>query len=293
MTKPTPHQPYEYRIREGSEAAPARVIRLVGHNKKVLEVGAGPGSIARRLVSDAQCDVQAVEIDPASVAKLKEFCSKVHEVNLNDPTWTKVLDGAKFDAVIVADVLEHLLDPLGCLKQLASAIAPDGYVIASIPNVGYNGLIACLYLGDFAYSEVGLLDKTHIKFFGAKNVEQMFADAGLKFVEVEAVAVDPANSEFAKRWLALPLDLRSSLQSNPFGSVYQFVVKAAPVGATAQAVSIEACASDQASLNAWKQATKSYQPSLKDRLVRKVRQHLSEAQRDFLRDIAWRLRFKR
>ena len=38
---------YNYEIDESGDTAPANVLRFVGNNKQVLEIGAGPGSISR------------------------------------------------------------------------------------------------------------------------------------------------------------------------------------------------------------------------------------------------------
>ena len=54
---------YEYDIDLESDIAPARVLRMVGRNKRVLEIGAGPGSITRHLSGTLGCHVVALEID--------------------------------------------------------------------------------------------------------------------------------------------------------------------------------------------------------------------------------------
>ena len=49
-----PHK-YEYTVDLHGDTAPARVVRLIGREKKVLEIGAGPGSIARLLRDHGNC----------------------------------------------------------------------------------------------------------------------------------------------------------------------------------------------------------------------------------------------
>ena len=46
-----------------SDSAPANVLRFVGFHKKVLEIGAGPGSIARPIAERNNYRVTAVELD--------------------------------------------------------------------------------------------------------------------------------------------------------------------------------------------------------------------------------------
>src|SRR5215471_14018974 len=98
---------YDYAIDLNDDSAPARVVRMVGARKRVLEIGAGPGSMTRVLRETFGCRVTAVEIDEEVIAALAPHCERVYRADLNDPGWTKALaHETKFDVIIVADVLE-------------------------------------------------------------------------------------------------------------------------------------------------------------------------------------------
>lgn len=43
---------------------------------------------------------------------------------------------AKFDAIVLWDVLEHLWDPVATCRSLLEALRPGGYFIVSTPNIG-------------------------------------------------------------------------------------------------------------------------------------------------------------
>jgi uncharacterized UPF0146 family protein len=64
---------YEYELDVTGDNALAYVLELAGSNKKTLEVGAGSGMITKHLVRTNGCDVVALEINPASVEKLKSY----------------------------------------------------------------------------------------------------------------------------------------------------------------------------------------------------------------------------
>jgi len=218
---------YEYDVALDSNNAPARVIRMAGHGRRILEVGAGPGSITRHLIGTNNCDVVALEIDPSAIAKLKEFCQKIYSLDLNDATWPQSLSHEdKFDVVIAADVLEHVYDPLRTLKEMKSLLREGGEIILSLPHVGHCAINACLLDEDFTYRDWGLLDKTHIRFFGIKNINRLYADAGMGIVEAQFVILTPGQTEFADRWDRLPAKTQRALLANPFGCVYQVVTKA-------------------------------------------------------------------
>lgn len=230
---------YEYQVGMDADSAPARVVRLVGEGKRVLEIGAGPGSITRLLSSVSNCRVTALEIDSEAIKKLAPFCERVYQVDLNDKAWPVVIEsGDRFEAIVAADVLEHVYEPLAVLTAMKGFLNEEGYMIVSVPHVGHSAVHACLLDEDFEYRDFGLLDRTHIRFFGIRNIQKLFEDAGMKIVHAEFVVRNPEHTEFANRWSKIPPEIRSVLAKNPYGSVYQVVVKAVPDHAAGEAISL-------------------------------------------------------
>lgn len=230
---------YEYKTSLDSDSGPARVVRLVGENKRVLEIGAGPGSITKLLTSASNCRVTALDIDPESVKRLALYCEHAYQVDLNKAAWPEILGNSKkFEVLVAADVLEHVYEPLTVLKTMMGFLNEDGYIVISIPHVAHSAVHACLLDEDFEYSDFGLLDRTHIRFFGIKNIQKLFEDAGLKIVHAEFVVRIPEHTEFANRWSRMSPEIRSILAKNPYGSVYQVVVKAVPYHVEGAAISL-------------------------------------------------------
>jgi 2-polyprenyl-3-methyl-5-hydroxy-6-metoxy-1,4-benzoquinol methylase len=217
---------YEYAVHSNSSAT--KVARMVGTGKRVLELGCGPGMITRLLASQ-QCKVTALELDGNALQVAAKYCETGHICDLNDPIWpTKLIDVEKFDVIVAGDVLEHLLNPWATAEYLTPLLADDGHIVISLPHAGHNAVIACLFASDFPYQPWGLLDRTHIRFFGMHNIQALCEQAGLKIVEVDYVLKQPEQTEFARRWRQLPAVTRLALAANPFGTVYQVVVKAVP-----------------------------------------------------------------
>ncbi|MFH2044487.1 MAG: class I SAM-dependent methyltransferase [Pseudomonadota bacterium] len=87
----------------------------------------------------------------------------------------------KFDAIICADVIEHLKEPWIVVRDLATHLKDGGAIYASIPNffhasVMYN-LFAC---GSFSYSSNDIINKEHLRFFTLNDIAALFEMAGLK-----------------------------------------------------------------------------------------------------------------
>jgi 2-polyprenyl-3-methyl-5-hydroxy-6-metoxy-1,4-benzoquinol methylase len=218
---------YEYTFGLNEGHAGAYVVRMVGKRKRVLEIGAGPGSITKLLRNTNGCRITALEIDSEAIKRLMPFCERVYQADLNDPSWPRMLlkEGV-FDVVVAADVLEHLNDPLTTLKEMKGLIGENGYLVISLPHVGHCAIIACLLDGDFDYRDWGLLDSTHIRFFGIKNIQALFDNAGLKIVDTQFVIKPPEETEFAAHWGRLSNEIRNVISATSFAFVYQVVIKA-------------------------------------------------------------------
>ena len=228
---------YEYKVNPNTAAA--KVVRMVGAGKRVLELGSGPGSITR-LLKGNQCRITALELDFKAIEIVSEYCEKVYPCDLNDPEWPAKLPGSeKFDVIVAGDVLEHLYDPWITLSKLQPLLSDDGYLVISLPHASHNAVVACLLAGDFDYQPWGLLDKTHIRFFGIKNIQRLFNDAGFKIVEADFVVKMPEQTEFASRWRQLPSATKQALSSSKFGTIYQVVVKAIPHFAPGESLQLE------------------------------------------------------
>jgi 2-polyprenyl-3-methyl-5-hydroxy-6-metoxy-1,4-benzoquinol methylase len=223
---------YEYQVNIADDTASARVVRMVGQGKRVLEIGAGPGSITKILHNACGCRVTALEIDPTAIEKLAPYCEQVCQADLNDPDWPRgIAQLGRFDVVVAADVLEHVNHPPAVLGAMKEFLREGGHLVISLPHAGHSAVHACLFDENFEYRDWGLLDRTHIRFFGLKNIQSLFEEAALKIVAAEFVVRKPEQTEFAARWAAMPAPLKAALAGNPYGLVYQVVIKAVPLSA--------------------------------------------------------------
>lgn len=237
MKKKQKHN-YEYDVDTSSASAPANVVRLVGLGKRVLEIGCGPGSITKVLAKDGQCTVTGMELDLSAIEKAAPYCESILQVDLNAKDWLSQLDSKRFDVVVAADVLEHLYNPWQTLEQMATLVNDNGYLVVSLPHIGHAAVIACMMNGNFEYRDWGLLDRTHIRFFGLKNIEDLFTNAGLKIVEARYVTKTPEETEFAQHWDALLPETKAVLRSSPYAYLYQVVIKAVPTARPGAGISL-------------------------------------------------------
>jgi len=225
---------YEYKFDLKGDTSAAAIVRFVAPKSRVLDIGAGSGSITRQLVKMKNCDVVAVENNPLAVKKLLQFCNKVHALDLNDENWAEEVVQRQrklglpttFDYVIAGDVLEHLYDPWTTAKNMASLINDTGKVIILVPHAGHSTVVAAFYDSNVDWQESGILDKTHIRFFGLRNIDVLHAHADLAITRVHEVIRRPEITEFADKWQTLPEQVRQVLAARECANIYQLVTEA-------------------------------------------------------------------
>jgi O-antigen biosynthesis protein len=146
--------------------------------RRLLDVGCGNGATgAAAKARWPQLTAIGIEMVPEAAQRAAERLDRVVIGSAETLDWEKE-SIAGIDAVLLADVLEHLVDPWRFLKQLRTALSADAVVVASIPNVANFWLLEELASGRFDYAAEGLLDSTHLRFFTRATISRMFDDAG-------------------------------------------------------------------------------------------------------------------
>ena len=96
---------------------------------------------------------------------------------------------ANASAIVMADVLEHLRDPKHALELARAALADDGYLFISVPNIANLTIRLGLLFGVFTYRDRGILDATHLRFYTAKTIRGEIENAGFRIVLMRGSAV--------------------------------------------------------------------------------------------------------
>ncbi len=218
-------QRYSYAIDPQANDTPNKVLRLVGRPPKILELGCAMGTMTQILQREG-CAVTAIEIDAELAEEARPYCERLIVGDLEQMDFVELFGQQQFDAIIAADVLEHLKEPEHCLKQLRKFLKPEGYWVISIPNVAHSSLVAQLLVGRFPYRDKGLLDFTHLRFFTRKDLEEMLLKTGYVPDVWERHQVPASATELSHYWLSLPETLRQNLASFPDADTYQFIVRA-------------------------------------------------------------------
>ena len=219
---------YSYPIDTESESTAARVIRRVGHNKRVLELGCAAGHMSAAL-RERGCQVVGVELDPALAAHAAQVCERVIVGDLDALDLEAELAGDSFDVIVAADVLEHLRQPGRLLRRLRPCLRSGGYLVISMPNVAHGSVRLALLGGEFPYQDLGLLDRTHLRFYTYASLEQLLADADFAIGHLERVLGGIVGAEVPWDQAAVPSDVVQTLEQDTEALTYQFIVVAYPL----------------------------------------------------------------
>jgi len=148
--------------------------------KSILDLGCGAGNLGAALKKRQDCRVTGIELNKEAATIAAKNLDVCICDNLN--RYVPPAPHIKYDALILADILEHLISPWTVLKKFTSVLADDGVVIASVPNVAHPRILSNLNAGLFRYEPAGILDITHLRFFTKTSIFQLFTQCGLKIV---------------------------------------------------------------------------------------------------------------
>jgi O-antigen biosynthesis protein len=220
---------YGTTVNSNSDSSHAQIVELVGHDKRVLDVGASTGYLAEIMVSHG-CSVTGIELDPEASRQAEKYCERVVIGDVETLDLDAGLGGKSFDVIVFGDVLEHLRDPLRTLKRLKPFLSFGGYAVASIPNIAHGSVRLAMLQGRFEYHPLGLLDETHLRFFTRKSAEQLFKDAGFQVIEIRRSRLGIFDTEIEVDEELIPKEAVQAVRRDPEAMTYQFVLAARPDG---------------------------------------------------------------
>jgi 2-polyprenyl-3-methyl-5-hydroxy-6-metoxy-1,4-benzoquinol methylase len=204
-----------------------QVVDLVGVDKRVLDVGCADGDVARAL-NRRGCKVSGIDVDPASAERAREDLEQLVIADLNTSRLSDHFGGQTFDAIVFADVLEHLLDPEAVLRDSLSLLSADGHVVVSIPNIAHGGVRLSLLTGQWNYTDTGLLDRTHLRFFTRDSFLALFETCDLVVTRLQSTVADPLSVEVRVDGDSLAPEVIDWVRHQPDALNYQFVAAARP-----------------------------------------------------------------
>jgi 2-polyprenyl-3-methyl-5-hydroxy-6-metoxy-1,4-benzoquinol methylase len=192
----------------------------------VLDVGCAAGFL-RAFLPESDFYIVGVERDSKLAAQARQQYNEVHQADLTQDLNLPLLTP---HAVVLADILEHLPDPETVLTNLLQQyVKPGTPVIISLPNVAHLYVRLSLLLGRFEYSDRGILDRTHLRFFTLKTAQRLCTNCGvqIKSINVTPLPLPLVHSLFGEGQPLFPLHSLSAFLASAFKGLlaYQFILR--------------------------------------------------------------------
>lgn len=162
------------------------VYQEVPSGSECLDIGCWNGNLGEMLIREKNCSVDGVDVNEEMLEQAqKKGYRHTYVINLNSENIQFSEIKRKYDVIMFADVLEHLINPELVLKLAKTKLKKKGRIIISLPNVAFILNRIQLLLGRWEYREFGTLDKTHLKFYTVESGRKMVESTGLKVRKIQ------------------------------------------------------------------------------------------------------------
>jgi GT2 family glycosyltransferase/glycosyltransferase involved in cell wall biosynthesis/2-polyprenyl-3-methyl-5-hydroxy-6-metoxy-1,4-benzoquinol methylase len=205
-----------------------KMLSFIGGNKLIVDFGCASGYFAQ-ILNTRGCIVTGVEINSLAAEQAKQHCREVIVADLDFVSIAEILPNQKFDVAVFGDVLEHLRNPQKVLEDTKAILKEDGFIVASIPNIAHGAIRLALLKGEFEYTELGILDNTHLRFFTRTTVEQLFDTSGYIINAIDCTKVgifSGSNLVPTVKQEEFSSDISQQIEQDPDANTLQFIIKA-------------------------------------------------------------------
>jgi 2-polyprenyl-3-methyl-5-hydroxy-6-metoxy-1,4-benzoquinol methylase len=200
-----------------------RIAKLLPQGSRVLDAGAGNGifaDVAKTLNLDITLDGLEPNQAGATLAASKYstfYCSTLETLE-SEKNYHQA-----YDAIVLADVIEHTTDPQEFLTTAKTLLKPSGRMYISVPNVAYASLRASLLCGQWRYSDWGLLERTHLRFLTKDTMLELAKSVSMHVERIQFLMRNPFEMDIKLQELRLSPFAVRSIEKDPLAAVYQFV----------------------------------------------------------------------
>jgi len=151
------------------------IVKLVPtKSKKILDIGCSIGTVGRQIKDVMDAHITGIELSEDMANEASQYIDEIIIGNVEAGVLDKLKDNI-YDCIILADIIEHLVDPWKVINHSYRILKDGGVIIASIPNIRHvSTIFSLVFKGYWPYRERGIHDRTHLRFFTKKNIVELF-----------------------------------------------------------------------------------------------------------------------
>jgi 2-polyprenyl-3-methyl-5-hydroxy-6-metoxy-1,4-benzoquinol methylase len=219
---------FNYRDKIDKFSSHSLIVNELGEfnlrNKKVLDIGCHTGVLLSRIrkATYGSSTYYGADLDD-NLEKEFNFIDFI-KCDLNEKELDKVFKNNSFDVVILADILEHLVDPWESLLNVKKILNPEAKIVVSLPNSGHWFFRLKVLFGQIDYKANGLFDRTHLRFFTKKTAKELILNTGFVVKKLNYSSL-PWENLLKSRFLTSSLSVveRALIFVRPQFFAYQFI----------------------------------------------------------------------
>ncbi|MDP3888432.1 MAG: class I SAM-dependent methyltransferase [bacterium] len=166
---------------------------------KVLDLACGSGTVGLWLQKNG-FEVDGIDISQVALDLARK--KGLRKVVIGDLEKPLPFPDKSFDYVFAGDILEHVINTVGLLRETERVLKDDGRLIFSVPNMGYwYYRLTYLVKGEVPKTE-GLEAKPweweHIRFYNTRIIKELVKEVKFEFVKSVGVCRKPLDNFLAK-----------------------------------------------------------------------------------------------
>jgi 2-polyprenyl-3-methyl-5-hydroxy-6-metoxy-1,4-benzoquinol methylase len=167
---------YRDRLYE-NQGLPALIDLVDPRQSRVLDVGCGAGANMRLLAARGHEVVGETLSDAeAELVRKAGFACLVRDISGGEMGFP----AESFDALVFSHVLEHLAFPEAVLRRYVTLLKRGGGVYVAVPNALRLAERLDFVRGRFRYTETGIMDRTHLRFFDFRSARHLVEQDNLE-----------------------------------------------------------------------------------------------------------------
>ena len=172
----------EYKIGSMDVRRIKTIVKLVGKNSTVLDLGCGDGVISQPISKNCN-DVSGIDNSEYAIKSYPKNKMTIYDLDLNGD-WANEID-KKFDCVIAAEVIEHIYDTDKFLTNIHNVLKTSGELVLSTPNLASlpRRLLLLFGINPFIETTAREEDAGHVKYFMFQPLKILLQENGFEVIE--------------------------------------------------------------------------------------------------------------
>lgn len=198
------------------------IARIIPEGVSVIDIGAGNGLLAQVILKlNKKVDIDGIEPNEFAASLARPHYRSIF-VGISSEHLNAIHQG-HYDYVVLADVVEHTVDPQEFLDEICAHLPTSTKILVSLPNIAFGGQRLALLNGAFTYVDSGLIEKTHLRFFTIDSAQALFESISLSCEKIIFLNRSFYRAEFTREILKASFFELIKIAFTPSARAYQYL----------------------------------------------------------------------